>query len=157
MNNTKCYGIAFYIGEAKLNSDSIWIDHAICAITKSSYSHVELILYKTQEGLYECFSASHRDRGVRFKTLDLDSGNWKILKTENSPNFSEVFNFYKKYGEARYDYLGLLSTVLPFTRINFPNRMFCSELVATLYSIRLPCTYSPQTLYNYIEKENKHG
>ena len=43
------------------------IDKIVAAAIGSEYSHVELVF---SDGI--CFSASPRDKGVRFKTINLD-------------------------------------------------------------------------------------
>ena len=153
MRLTKCLGIIFYLGTKEENPDSILFDHLVCKVTKSRFSHVELVLYKTESGKYLCYSASHRDRGVRFTEIDIDSDHWIFIQSDNLPTLNEVFNFDKKFGHSGYDYLGLLSTVIPKSYINIKNRMFCSELVADILNIEQPYIYSPQKLFEYFKKE----
>ena len=153
MKFKRCLGVIFYIGNKKENPDSILFDHLVCKVTKSRFSHVELVLYKTESGKYLCYSSSHRDRGVRFTEIDIDPGHWVFIKPNNPPTLNEVYNFDKKYGHSKYDYLGLLSTVIPKGRINIDNRMFCSELVGDVFNIRKPYRLSPQSLFEQFNKE----
>lgn len=153
MDLEKCLGLLFYLGTKEENKDSILFDNLVCKITNSRFSHVELVLYKTESGKYLCYSSSHRDRGVRFTEIDVDSNHWVFIQPDNLPTLNEVFNFDKKFGHSHYDYLGLLSTVIPHSYINMKNRMFCSELVSDILNINQPYRYSPQKLYEYFQKE----
>ena len=43
--------------------------------TKGKYSHVELVLSNGQAA-----SSSNRDRGVRYKYIDFNNGNWDVYE-----------------------------------------------------------------------------
>lgn len=148
----KCLGVIFYKGLKEENESSLITDNIICKITRGRFSHAELVLYKTEEDLYLCFSASHRDRGVRFKEIDINSGHWVFIKPDNLPDLNEVGIFYSKYKYARYDYIGLISTIYPRTNFNITDRLFCSELVAEVYKLDHPYKVSPQGLYDLLIK-----
>ncbi len=150
----KCLGVIFYKGLKKENPSSLIPDHIICALTGGRFSHVELVLYKTKDDLYLCFSSSHRDRGLRFKEIDIHSGSWVFIEPENLPTLAAIGDFYSRYKNARYDYIGLVSTVYPMANFNITNRLFCSELVSEVFNIKHPYKVSPQGLYDLLIKGN---
>jgi hypothetical protein len=62
--------IAFYKG---LHRDSSLLDKGICIASFSRYSHCEIVF---SDGL--CASSSWMDGGVRFKAINIGSGNWDV-------------------------------------------------------------------------------
>lgn len=68
------------------------------------YSHVEVVF---SDGL--CFSASPRDKGVRFKSIDLTDGKWDVLELKVPQEGEALARLWSK-GQAgkEYDWFGIL-------------------------------------------------
>lgn len=150
--NKKCIGIAFYKGTSLENPTSTWIDRSICRITNSRFSHVEVVVHSLGDK-YLCFSSSHRDKGIRYKLIDIENGKWLFIKKDSLISVKDVYDLYEDVKGCRYDYIGLLSTILPWSKANIKRRFFCSEIVSTLLEYQNPCQYSPEKLYKRITKE----
>lgn len=150
--NKRCIGIAFYKGTFSENPSSTWLDKSICKITNSRFSHVEVVVHSLGDK-YLCFSSSHRGRGVRYKIIDVEDGRWLFIKKDSLINVKDVYDLYEDVKGSRYDYIGLLSTILPWSRANTKNRFFCSEIVSTLLEYKNPHQYSPEKLYKRITRE----
>lgn len=152
-----CFGLIFYKGTKKENPESLIADNLICKITRSRFSHVELVLYKNkEEDTYKCLSSSFRDKGVRLTDIDIHSGSWEILKLPESKNISleSAFDFYEYNKDRKYDLLGLLCTLSDHLKTNNKNKLFCSELIAEMLDLKLYENQSPERIYKYIIKES---
>lgn len=135
---------------------SLIADNLICKITRSRFSHVELVLYKNkEEDTYKCLSSSFRDKGVRLTDIDIHSGSWEILKLPESKNITleSAFDFYEYNKDRKYDLLGLLCTLSDHLKTNNKNKLFCSELIAEILDLKLYENQSPERIYKYIIKE----
>jgi hypothetical protein len=122
---------------------------AICLVTRSKYSHVELEI----NGV--CYSSSFRDGGVRAKVItDLDtSGHFDMYPI--TCDEQAALGRWMRDGPKPYDWLGMLR-VCPelrwLPRIN--GKRFCSEEVAYMLGlIPDPETLSPQTLLETAQRE----
>lgn len=107
--------------------------------TKSSYSHVELVLSTGR-----AWSSSFEDGGVRSKLIDFDPARWDLVDLPPALEQAAVAWFEAHRG-AGYDLVGNLQFVLspiPHSR----RRWFCSEAVAAALGIPDPWRYSPGTL-----------
>ena len=152
-----CFGLIFYKGTKKENPESLITDNLICKITRSRFSHVELVLYKNkEEDTYKCLSSSFRDKGVRLTDIDIHSGSWEILKLPESKNITlrSAFDFYEYNKNRKYDLLGLLCTLSDHLKTNNKNKLFCSELIAEMLDLKLYENQSPERIYKYIIKES---
>lgn len=153
---------AFYKGKGT------WIDWCIRFATRSKYSHVEIILdypeFPNGQTVFECFSSSARDGGVRVKNIHLHENRWDLV-TAYFPIDDEPKLFIERMPKhAKYDYLGiLLSQGLNLARHD-KSRWFCSELCAAFLGLKWPQSYSPARLHETIRLINggyflgiKHG
>lgn len=143
--------LAFYKGKGT------WIDWCIRFATRSKYSHVEIILdypeFPNGQTVFDCFSSSARDGGVRTKTILLTKENWDIQIIRWSPEFPD--NFITTMTGARYDFWGvLLSQGFNFAR-HSKARWFCSEICAALIGLNKAHTYSPGRLNEAIDMMNR--
>jgi hypothetical protein len=112
-------------------------DNFICFVTNSKYSHVE---YMLDSG--KCWSSSNRDGGVRFTYIDTSSGHWDELKC---PSVSDCL-FLQEKGK-KYDYLGLIGTIIKSPIFSRQRKWFCSEIVAEAMGLQHSWKYTPQMLY----------
>lgn len=120
MNQNKVF-LAFYKGKAD-NRLYHFYDTITRLFTRGLYSHCEIVISK-QDGLYECYSSSIRDGGVRVKTMKLDSSHWDLILLNISKE--QVLDFYKQTANCSYDLLGALGIVLGLRQ--HPHKYFCSE------------------------------
>lgn len=167
--------LAFY--KAKGNT----VDRVIRSWTNSDYSHVELIIdprsvtppiksARTGEmidpsmfkdlDLY--FSASIRDRGVRFKTIVPDLNNWDIIDIMppiTDDQYVKIIEWCNQHVSDRYGFVDVARFVLPTLKTS-RSSWFCSEVVlAALQSAGLfprvkAQDVSPQELYELVVSFN---
>ena len=131
--------LAFYKGKGT------WIDKLIRWGTGTPYSHVELI---GPDG--KGWSASPRERKVRKKAINFDSGNWDIVEVHWKSLTITADRINPMMGR-KYDYVGIfLNHVISVMRPR-PDKWFCSELIAYSLGLQNPHTFSPGSLYN-VEK-----
>lgn len=120
---------------------------ATCLITNSIYSHCELVI----DG--KCWSSSMRDKGVRGKVIELDSGHWDVFRMKRLYAGVSFTRFALAWFEAHegdpYDWRGCARFVVPF----LPQRrsaFFCSEAVAAALGLARPELFSPQSLLDHL-------
>lgn len=120
-------------------------DSVIRLVTHSRYSHCEIAV-KRDSGLFDCYSSSPRDGGVRKKTMDLPPNRWDLVPIDvDFPHVCRVFN--RCMGEG-YDWLGVLGFVFHKQQ---SDRYFCSEFCATVLKLN-DTHHSPQSLYEQLTK-----
>lgn len=124
--------LAFYIG----SKGTIW-DKSICSITSSKFSHVELVLDNGK-----CWSSSTYDKGVRAKYLKLSKDKWVLT---NCPEVSEQI-FLQNNGK-KYDYIGLIGTVVRSPIFSSKSKWHCSEIIAEALGLADSWKYTPEDLY----------
>lgn len=133
--------LLFYKGTKKENPDSTLWDRLICAITGSRFSHVELSIYDSL-GSHMCWSASTRDGGVAYRRI-INSGNWEVIDLFIDKDHEWFFQHrYKKY-----DYLGLIGTIIRLPFFSSKNKWFCSEIIAEFLGLKDSWKYTPEDLY----------
>lgn len=113
--------LALYKGKAD-NRLYRFYDAVTRLFTQGLYSHCEIVISK-QDGLYECYSSSIRDGGVRVKTMKLDTNHWDLIPLNISKE--QVLDFYKQTANCSYDLLGALGIVLGLRQHS--KKYFCSE------------------------------
>lgn len=121
--------LAFYRGSWAENPKSKLLDNIICLLTRSKYSHVELVIdYYANDQNGSCWSSSEWDGGVRNKFIHLDPSRWSVIPYNSKFTKQELVDFFNAENGKTYDYLGALGVVIPFFKAN-PNRWFCFEIV----------------------------
>ena len=150
--------LAMYKGRKDGSGIKVWaarlVDWVIRTITRSPYSHCEIAI-RHSGGLFDCYSSSARDGGVRLKTMPLPSGKWDLVELPTKAGLSAK-RLYRHTHGAGYDYPGALGAVfrLPQSR----RRWFCSEWCAYAIGCTNPHRYTPQTLYAAaLTKEKMEG
>lgn len=118
--------LAFYKHRRKIENIKTFgyavFDFITRIATRGDYSHCEVAMLR-DDGLYDCYSSSARDGGVRKKTMPLPPHKWDLMAVGCSKQ--QVVDFYHKTKGAKYDWLGALGLVLPLTQNH--GRYFCSE------------------------------
>jgi len=110
--------LAFKKGDGLLSS-------IIKYLTKSPYSHVELIVGN------KWISSSPEDGGLYIRNLKPLKNNWDYIDiTDKVENIDYALSFaYSQIG-TKYDYLGIIRIFTGITKKN--NKWFCSEIVTVL-------------------------
>jgi len=90
------------------------------------YSHVELVFSNG-----ECFSASARDKGTRFKNIKLLPGRWDLVNLNriNAESEVEIHEWCKSQEGKPYDWLGILGFLF-HRRWQKSKWWYCSEVSA---------------------------
>ncbi len=118
--------VAFYKHKRKITSLKTFFyavfDGATRVATRGRYSHCEVAVLRN-DGLYDCYSASARDGGVRKKSMPLPAYKWDLCKV--CCDVRQLADYYAKTKNSGYDWLGAFGLVLPFTQNS--GRYFCSE------------------------------
>ena len=112
--------------------------------TRGPYSHCEIAVQHS-DGLFECYSSSIRDGGVRRKTMPLPSEKWDLIPLPGSIAAHARLQFiYTQTQGRRYDWLGAAGIIIR-TRQR-PHQWFCSEWCAYVLDYPEPDRISPNTL-----------
>ncbi len=142
--------IALYKGPATEPMDRL-IHWAVCVRTFSPYSHVEIVIGGVgPDGLSTCYSSSGRDGGVRVKRIDLANGHWDMLPWRADE--AAVTDWFAKHDSAGYDYVGLLTFVLPW-KLGSARKYFCSEALAAASGLSRPWAWTPGRMARYAKRQ----
>ncbi|ENL7332356.1 hypothetical protein AB5T01_004222 [Escherichia albertii] len=148
--------IAFYRGNSSRRGLTRFKDWAIRIITRSIYSHCEIVTgpndYETHTQ-FVCRSSSWRDGGVREKRMALPIDKWDLVEINATPH--EVAVFFEKLKGKKYDLAGVFGFLL-FCRGN-AEKWFCSEFCAEFLELRDAWRYSPGQLYALVTSERERG
>jgi len=139
--------LAFYKGKGN------WLDWAIRLVTRSTYSHVELLTNQCADDHFICWSSSARDGGVRIKSISLNLEHWDIVSIDWYPG--EIVEIFEQHFGASYDYMGIVFSQFFNFRRQDNKRWFCSEICATALGLPSPESYSPGSLKLAVEKLNQ--
>ena len=102
-----------------------FINWAIRLVTRSKYSHVELVF---SDGI--SISSSNRDGGVRSKQIDYSDGKWDLI---DLPKYSPYERAIRVWAEKQigrgYDWPGVFGFIFKDIHAD-DTKMFCSEFCA---------------------------
>ena len=134
--------LAFYKGNGPSFYDRM-VDGAIRLFTKGEYSHVELAVKKEvsrDDGsiatVYECYSSSPRDGGVRVKQINVDNPEQWVLYKLKCTDEDRIKSYYEVTKGKKYDLRGALGVVLGFRQKK--NRYFRSSETTASTSTSAP-------------------
>lgn len=137
--------LAFYKGEGTA------ADWLIRAVTRSQFSHVELVRGNAELGQQAlCLSSSHRDGGVRIKNIHLNPDHWILRDVGEWACPDRVWNYAASWIGARYDLAGIALTFALPIRHQSRGRWFCSELCADALDLPRPHQIAPGDLYDWV-------
>ena len=134
-------------------------DWIIRTLTGSPYSHCELaVLVKPKSSLhpfghtapavFDCYSSSIRDGGVRVKGMPLPADKWDLIPVRATE--AQVRAAFETTRGAKYDWLGATGVI---TRWRHDKRKwFCSEWCAAALGLQYPDRYSPQALADWFRQ-----
>ncbi|WP_230680235.1 enoyl-CoA hydratase [Haemophilus influenzae] len=103
-------------------------------LTKGAYSHCELIVRKEEfltghhyevEVIYDCYSSSIRDGGVRCKQIDVsDNTKWDLIPLDGVTE-AQIKAYFDRTLGCKYDWWGAVGIVLGIKQKR--SKYFCSE------------------------------
>ncbi|MEM5541739.1 hypothetical protein WNY61_03220 [Sulfitobacter sp. AS92] len=122
-----------------------WQDAAVRLITRSRFSHCELVAIQPQPGgSARAVSASKRDGNcVRERRIEFHRGHWEFARV--GVDMSEAWGRALDEIGFPYDVFRAALSALPVD-INSDRGWFCSELCAYAIGLSRPHTYSPGDL-----------
>jgi hypothetical protein len=124
-------------------------DRMIRLITRSDYSHVEILpgcMVPPQPSFeWDSFSSSGRDGGVRLKRIRFDEGSWDFVAVPWADD-DRIQNAMISEVGLGYDWIGLFLSQLLNLRRGSSRRWFCSEMVAHVLEMPTPYALSPGDL-----------
>lgn len=150
MSDPAALCLAFYIGKGTL------VDRVIRLVTRSPYSHVELVLGELTNDSPRTLlsiSASARDGGVREKSIVFQAGRWEFLPLEGWSGDQVWIRAEAELGRP-YDYLGILLNFTVPIRRHLRGSWFCSELCGHALGLDQPHRLSPGALYDAVKARN---
>lgn len=143
--------VAFYkgkprnIGEIK---EHIY-DYGIRLVTFGQYSHCEIAVYK--DVLFDCYSSSPRDGGVRMKNMALPSDRWDLIPVNLTEQ--QVIDFFNQNKGKKYDWQAISVFLIPvINKLQSKNKWFCSEYCAENLGLKNSYRFSPNSLAKYLMK-----
>lgn len=124
--------LALYKGKPSSKMERLK-DGLIRFFTRGIYSHCELVVERVEylngyhyerEIIYDCYSSSPRDGGVRKKQININKDKWDLIPL-NGVTETQIKGYFEQTKGKSYDWLGALGVVLftPQSRDKF----FCSE------------------------------
>lgn len=131
-------------------------DWVIRKATRGIYSHCEIAV-DLGDGVFECYSSSLRDSGVRCKSMSLPSNKWDLVEVPDlMATRNRLQDLWKATKGKPYDLLGTLCVGLGAhsKTINYwtKDKWFCSEWCAEVLGLKQPSSWSPNSLANEIRK-----
>jgi len=145
------------------SSEGSLVDKAINIWTGfRGYSHSEIVfehhLFNTNNEKFLCCSSSPRENKLRFKEIDINSGNWTVIdipEISTVEKEKEIYDFLKDMEGTPYDWKGIFFWfILKFVRKQDNKKWWCSEIVGyTLDKFARPMSYriSPNKLAKNLE------
>lgn len=113
------------------------LDKVISFVTRSPYSHCELVFSDGQ-----CASSSSRDGGVRFKTIELGE-KWDVYQLDDKINEAAANEWFTVNAGIPYDWIGAGAAALHID-LESPHKAFCSSACAQ--SLAIPSIVTPGAL-----------
>ncbi|AAU36684.1 hypothetical protein [[Mannheimia] succiniciproducens] len=101
--------------------------------TKGDFSHCELVVERRQftsgshyehEVIYDCYSSSVQDKGVRCKQINVRDGKWVLIPLQNVTE-EQIKHYFEQTKGKHYDWWGALGVVLGIKQKR--SKYFCSE------------------------------
>ncbi|BFU60756.1 MULTISPECIES: enoyl-CoA hydratase [Rodentibacter] len=117
---------------ALYKGDGDWKDKIIRFFTKGKYSHCEIAIERLENWgqydyrpVYDCYTSSPRDGGVRCKQINVaDNTKWDLIPLDNVTE-AQIKAYFDRTSGAKYDWWGVLGIVLGIKQQR--SKYFCSE------------------------------
>ena len=151
--------LAFYLGRRSDNASAKIGDWLVCAVTRSQFSHVELLAASAAappgtrlDGepytgvVATMLSATVHDGEVREALRTLEADRWVVVELPRSSQ--GPLAYVRSRLGTPYGWLDLLSFLLPF-RVSWSGSDFCSEVVSAALGLDKPWHTSPGDLWDW--------
>lgn len=142
--------LAFYKHKREIKDHSTLFmriaDEITRFFTRGPYTHCELAVSR-EDGRYDCFSSSYRDKGVRMKTMVLEEHKWDLIELE--ADIDALAEFHEVHKAMGYDLAGALGIVLG--RDHRQDQLFCSEYCAKFLGYADAWRIDPNDLYSLLK------
>lgn len=110
--------LALYKGKGGSLYDKV-TDWLIRKMTKGQYSHCEIVIEQQEFFIgdyhpyiiYDCYSSSPRDGGVRKKIIKLKNSKWDLIELPNL-TAEQVKCYFEQTKGAKYDWWGMMGIIL---------------------------------------------
>ena len=144
--------LALYKGRRDGSGWRVWCarvtDWLTRVLTRGQYSHCEIAMKlpendETGAALYDCYSASIRDGGVRWKRMPLPSAKWDLIALPDSVGERLHGLWHETQGQG-YDLPGAFGVVFGLRENR--RRWFCSEWVGKALGLAESWRFSPNDL-----------
>lgn len=146
--------LAFYKGRKSENPDTSFFDRLICFVTRSAYSHVELVYYYIPEtNIGYCWASSPRDGGVRHTMIHFNPVHWDLYSYNGTlpshidqDDIKAIDSWFRPKAGMKYDWLGAVGTIIRMIK-QIQTKYFCSEIVAEFFEFLKPHLFTPKKLF----------
>ena len=144
----KQVAIAFYKGPPKDDFVHTLSHVATKVWTASKWSHAELVV----DGI--CYSSSLRDKGIRSKVINLDTGRWDVVKFElDADKIESAVKWFYLNEHAEYDWRNIVRFVIPFVGQDW-DKYVCYEAIGESLGFAGAYRLTANDLYRWaIERE----
>lgn len=134
-------------------------DWLIKKVTKGQYSHCEIAVERLEDWgeydfrpIYDCYTSSPRDGGVRCKQINVNNGNWDLIPLP-SVTESQVQSYFERTKGRKYDWCGVFGLVLGLKQKR--SKYFCSEwCFNVIFYSENGWRFSPNQLATIFKKGN---
>lgn len=143
--------IAFYKGPPKNDLLHLLSHYATRVWTASKWSHAELLV----DGV--CYSSSLRDKGVRAKVIDIDSGRWDVVSFEiDKADVDSALQWFEDNKHAKYDWRNIVRFVLPFVGQDW-DKFVCYEAIGEALGFAGAYRITANDLYRWANKQKQRN
>lgn len=129
--------------------------------TKGEYSHCELVIERREftrgshydnEVVYDCYSSSVQDKGVRCKQIDVKNGKWDLIPLANLTE-EQIKAYFNRTSGKHYDWWGAIGCVIGVKQKR--SKYFCSEwCFNAIFNSEEGWRFSPNQLATIFKKGN---
>lgn len=129
--------------------------------TKGEYSHCELVIERREftrgshydnEVVYDCYSSSVQDKGVRCKQIDVRNGKWDLIPLANLTE-EQIKAYFNRTSGKPYDWWGAIGCVIGVKQKR--SKYFCSEwCFNAIFNSEEGWRFSPNQLATIFKKGN---
>jgi hypothetical protein len=119
--------------------------HGVRLITKSQYSHCEILFSNGRS-----WSSSFADGGVREKVIEYDPEHWDCIELPDELFEERALKWFVVHQGEKYDLLGNLHFIFSVVGDD-KKKWFCSEAVGAALGLPNPWRFDPGTLYQAVK------
>ncbi|OBX73730.1 hypothetical protein A9308_00535 [Moraxella atlantae] len=125
-----------------------WQEKMTARLDGGRFCHCELMFEQNDDGTWKTVSSLPKT-GVRLRHVTLEGSHWVKVPVVVDADLCKAW--YALHTGQNYDWLGLVTTKLPFIN-GHKGKWFCSELVAALLGLSNAGSYGIEDLYRYVKQ-----